>query len=58
MVVGKPFSGKTRAITMLAGALGRMQQLGDSEKRVELVTLNPKSITMNQLYGYFDDVSH
>jgi dynein heavy chain len=58
MVVGRPFSGKTTAIKLLAGALGRMNKLGDAEKRVELVTINPKSITMNQLYGCFDEVSH
>lgn len=58
MVVGRPFSGKTTSIELLAAALGSMSKQGDPDKPVELVTLNPKSVTMNQLYGCFDEVSH
>lgn len=46
MLVGQPFSGKTSAIRVLAGALSDI-----SAEPVELVTLNPKSITLNEIYG-------
>ncbi|TPX32092.1 hypothetical protein SmJEL517_g04759 [Synchytrium microbalum] len=59
MLVGQPWSGKTVGYRALAGALNSMveQNLGN-EKRVEFRVLNPKAITMGQLYGQFDPITH
>ena len=52
MIVGQPFSGKTSSYQVLAGALTLMEERGhNDEKRVEFHVINPKSITMGQLYG-------
>ena len=55
MVVGLPFSGKSSAIKILAGALTLLNERGQmGEHKTQLTILNPKSITMKQLYGYND----
>ena len=59
MVVGNPFAGKTSAIKVLAGALTELNEKGlMGEMKTHVCYINPKSITMGQLYGNFDDVSH
>ena len=59
MVVGMPFAGKTSIIKTLQGALTELNEKGLMEEmKTHIQIINPKSITMDQLYGSFDDISH
>lgn len=58
MLVGNPFGGKTSLLHLLAKTLSLQNELGQEEEKVEFDTVNPKALTINQLYGYFDNVLH
>lgn len=57
MVVGLPFSGKSCSLNMLAAALSDLHaqaKQGALFEKVEMRVINPKSVTMGQLYGEVD----
>uniref|UniRef100_A0A8B9Q703 Dynein axonemal heavy chain 12 n=1 Tax=Apteryx owenii TaxID=8824 RepID=A0A8B9Q703_APTOW len=59
MLVGESFSGKTKILHVLADTLSLMKERGyGEEEKVIFRTVNPKSVTMGQLFGQFDMVSH
>ncbi|KAL7290283.1 hypothetical protein TKK_0015983 [Trichogramma kaykai] len=61
MVVGEPLSGKTKAYQALADALTELSSTRGAtikEMRVAFRIINPKAMTLGQLYGSFDPVSH
>lgn len=58
MLVGEPFGGKTTVLHTLAEALTLMEEWQvDYGAKTVYATINPKAITMGQLYGQFDPVS-
>jgi len=60
MVVGDACSGKSSAWKLLAEAMGDLEERGLQEEfqKVWITVINPKSMTMDELYGSFDPVSH
>ncbi|XP_014471742.1 PREDICTED: dynein heavy chain 12, axonemal [Dinoponera quadriceps] len=58
MLVGEPFSSKSSVLRTLADALTLMQEHGlEDGVATTYFVLNPKAVTLGQLYGYFDPVS-
>ncbi|XP_041978336.1 dynein axonemal heavy chain 3 [Aricia agestis] len=62
MIVGPAMGGKTQAYQTLAEALRALQLMKPPPRHQEYGAvyriINPKAITMGQLYGCFDPVSH
>ncbi|XP_075795609.1 dynein axonemal heavy chain 1 isoform X2 [Pelodiscus sinensis] len=62
MLVGPAGSGKTKCYKVLAAAMtslkGQPSVSGGNYEAVKYFILNPKSITMGQLYGEFDLLTH
>ncbi|KAI9349443.1 dynein heavy chain and region D6 of dynein motor-domain-containing protein [Zopfochytrium polystomum] len=62
MLVGPTGGGKTSCLRILAKALtaihGKKAPNGKTIEKVRVHVLNPKSITMGQLYGEFDQQTH
>jgi len=59
MVVGLSYGAKTCSYRVLQATLGRLKELDQNEEnQVKVFAMNPKSITMGQLYGQSDPVSN
>ncbi|KAL0978572.1 hypothetical protein UPYG_G00172390 [Umbra pygmaea] len=62
MLVGMSGSGKTKCYEILGAAMtalqGQVSVSGGVYEAVQVYVLNPKSITMGQLYGEFDLLTH
>ncbi|KAI4463384.1 dynein heavy chain family protein [Holotrichia oblita] len=58
MLVGDPFAGKSSTLKVLADTLGLLNKQGLPQLKVKYQIMNPKSITMGQLYGCFDPISY
>eukprot|EP00698_Gefionella_okellyi_P007650 TRINITY_DN186_c0_g3_i1.p1 TRINITY_DN186_c0_g3~~TRINITY_DN186_c0_g3_i1.p1 ORF type:complete len:2618 (+),score=811.11 TRINITY_DN186_c0_g3_i1:164-8017(+) len=57
MLVGPTGGGKTSTLKVLAEAMTRLRGVEEFQK-TDYYILNPKSITMGQLYGNFDENTH
>jgi len=58
MICGQTCSGKTAAIHTLAQAMTLCHERGEPLAKVNIFTMNPKSISSGQLYGNFDENTH
>ncbi|GFO33725.1 dynein heavy chain 12, axonemal-like, partial [Plakobranchus ocellatus] len=59
MLVGEPFGGKTKVLEVLQEGMTLLSNEGEEEyEKVITRIINPKAITMGQLFGQFDPVSH
>ncbi|XP_063587791.1 dynein axonemal heavy chain 3-like [Penaeus indicus] len=59
MIVGEPLSGKTKVYQVSLDYIGDLEtsKMGD-ERGVQFKIINPKALTLGQLYGAYDPFSH
>lgn len=60
MIIGNTLSGKSTVVTYLKKALNKIREdgyQGEDYLGVESKFLNPKSISMNELYGFFNHLT-
>lgn len=56
MIVGEAFSGKTTLYKVLAQVLKIIKSTNEKEESsVHKIVVNPKSLTIEQMYGFFDE---
>lgn len=60
MLVGDPYAGKSSTLKVLGRVLSKLKPTGANSyfQDVQQEIVNPKSITMAQLYGAFDPISY
>lgn len=59
MIIGDSFAGKTTIYRVLANAFNKLNEKNQmNELRATCTVINPMSVTIGQLYGEFDGVSH
>ncbi|XP_071083415.1 dynein axonemal heavy chain 12-like isoform X1 [Haliotis cracherodii] len=59
MLVGEPFGAKSKVLEVLGEGMTQLSEEGHEDfERVITRIVNPKAITMGQLFGQFDPVSH
>ncbi|XP_072152186.1 dynein axonemal heavy chain 3 isoform X4 [Bemisia tabaci] len=61
ILVGEPFSGKTCSYQVLAESIGYIKDTTSEkmkETKIPYKIINPKAVTMGQLFGQFDAESH
>jgi len=59
MLVGETYGCKTSVLYVLAKAMTLCNERGNEHtEKIQIFTMNPKSITSGQLYGNFDDNTH
>ena len=60
MLVGQTGSGKTACYKMLAETMTKLREKGNEDIRYQHVShqiLNPKSVSMGELYGFVDEMT-
>lgn len=57
MLVGESFSGKTTLYQTVSKVLARLGRVGEEDNTVHRIIINPKAITIKQMYGHFDELN-